>query len=277
MPGRDDSSTTRSASRIASRTSWVTNRIVVPVACQTRSSSALQHVAGDGVERRERLVHEQHPRPALGLADRPSSRPAHGPATRAGACRPTARAAACRPARRAAPATSSSSARSRRSRRPWPASCSASSTLRRAVSHGSSAASWNMNDGRAVPTSTSPIAGRVQVRDEVEQRRLAAARRAEQADELARLRPAGRCRAGRSRRPVPWPNVLPTAAQRQRGRTGCGGVGAFDGRGHRGHPCALSSPAASTVGWPAAVSTLFSGVTSTNPARFGLLLRRPRP
>ena len=65
---------------------------------------ALQHVAGDRVQRRERLVHQQHPgrpRPRR----RPSSRPAHGPATRAGACRPTARAAACRPARRGAPAT----------------------------------------------------------------------------------------------------------------------------------------------------------------------------
>ena len=117
-------------SRTASRTSWVTNRIVRAGGLPDPQQLALQHVAGDRVERRERLVHQQHAGTALGSLPR-SWPPARGPARRAGACRRTARAGACRPARRAGPATAARPRARRRSRRPRPASCSGSSTLRR--------------------------------------------------------------------------------------------------------------------------------------------------
>ena len=71
--------------------------------------------------------------------------------------------------------------------RPTPRSRSASSTFWPAVSHGNSAGSWNIRAGPLAGTSMVPAVGSVETGDQVEQRRLAAARGAEQADELARL------------------------------------------------------------------------------------------
>ena len=86
-PGRDDSSTTRSPSRTASRTLCVTNSDRQVLRLPDPDELLVQHVAGDGVERGERLVHEQD----AGCPGR-----ARGPWRRAGACRRTARGRACR-------------------------------------------------------------------------------------------------------------------------------------------------------------------------------------
>ena len=59
-PGRLESSTTRWPRRAASRTLWVTNTIVRPVAAPHALELLVQQVARDGVERGERLVHEEH-------------------------------------------------------------------------------------------------------------------------------------------------------------------------------------------------------------------------
>ena len=59
-PGRLESSTTRSPRRTASRTLWVTNSTVRPVLAPEPLELVVQQVAGHGVERAERLVHEQH-------------------------------------------------------------------------------------------------------------------------------------------------------------------------------------------------------------------------
>ena len=144
-----------------------------------------------------------------------------------------------------------------------------------AVSHGSSADSWNMNDGRAVRRSTSPVGRLLQPGDEVEQRRLAAARGAQQADELAGRE---RCRS-MSRSAVTALGAgaegLADPAQLSAGGASCTGR-CFTVAVIVGHPCALSRPAASTAGLPACVSTLFSAVTSMNPLRLVSLLRDPR-
>ncbi len=116
---------------------------------------ALQHVAGDRVERGERLVHEQDAR-LLG-AGRRGQRPGQRHAL-PHAARQLVRALGALPVE-ADQRQQRLGARSRRSRRPTPDSCSGSSTLRPAVSHGSSADSWNMNDGRAVRRSISPDVG----------------------------------------------------------------------------------------------------------------------
>ena len=110
----------------------------------------MQHVAGDRVERRERLVHEQH---VAVLRERPGQRDAL-----AHAAGQLVRRLPPEPSRR----TSSSRrwASSRRSppcRRPRRRS--ASSTFCAAVSHGNSAGSWNISAGRLPATCTSPWVG----------------------------------------------------------------------------------------------------------------------
>ena len=119
------------------------------------------------------------------------------------------------------------------------------------------------------------VAGRrlVQPGDQVEQRRLAAARRAEQADELAGLDvqvdAAQRGRPPRRRGRTSWRRRAASSG----GASGCGLPRASDGRGHlsvtpeprrvrRRPPSACRRP----------VSTSLSGVRSTMPVRFGLLL-----
>ena len=171
-PGRLESSTTRSPSRTASRTLCVTKMTVSAVSRQSRSSSSCRSVAGHGVERAERLVHEQD----VGVLGK-----------RAGERDPLAHAArelvgplARRSRSRCTISSSSLGASSRSRLRARRASFRASSTLPRAVSHGNSAASWNMSVVRVRATvDACPTVGCVEPGDEVEQRALAATRRAE--------------------------------------------------------------------------------------------------
>ncbi len=198
---------------------------------------ALQHVAGDRVERRERLVHQQHAGTVLGLAAGGRGRERAGQRDALAHAAGELVRALVALARRAGPATSSSSARCRRSRRPRPASCSGSSTLRRAVSHGSSAASWNMNDGRAVPSDTSPAVGSSSPATRLSSVDLpqpdAPSRQTNSPGSTCRSMPRSAVTAS-----APCPNVLPTPRSVSAGRTRpAAGVGAFDGRGHLvGHP-----------------------------------------
>ena len=59
-PGRGDSTMTRSATRIASGMLWVTMTIVVAGRSQRREQLEVEALAGQRVERAERLVEEQH-------------------------------------------------------------------------------------------------------------------------------------------------------------------------------------------------------------------------
>ena len=59
-PGRLESSTTRSPSRTASRTLWVTKSTVSVVRDQIALELVVEHVARHRVERAEGLVHQQH-------------------------------------------------------------------------------------------------------------------------------------------------------------------------------------------------------------------------
>ena len=94
----------------------------------------VQPVARDLVERAERLVHQQQPRPP---------RPARGRSPRAGACRRTARADRPSPSRQARPAPAIRAARGApRQSLPPPTSSGSVDVLQR-VRHGSRAASWN--------------------------------------------------------------------------------------------------------------------------------------
>ena len=58
-PGRLESSTTRSPSRTASRTLWVTKTTVRSVSRHRALELVVQHVSGHRVERAERLVHQE--------------------------------------------------------------------------------------------------------------------------------------------------------------------------------------------------------------------------
>ena len=81
-PGRAESTTTRSARKIASCTEWVTRRIVAGVRVGDREQLEVEPLAGQLVEGAERLVEQQH----RGLEHEASGR-----ARRAGACRRRAR------------------------------------------------------------------------------------------------------------------------------------------------------------------------------------------
>ena len=175
-PGRLDNRITRSPRRTASRTLWVTKITVEPGLAPEPLELVVQHVAGHRVERAERLVHEEH----VGLLGERTGR-----ARPAGACRRRARGGASR--------RTTSGSRGRGGRRPSGVARArgilrifrGSSTLPRAVSHGNSADSWNMSVVRFVAGVDGAAARAVEAGDEVEQRALAAAGRAEQADELA--------------------------------------------------------------------------------------------
>ena len=195
-PGRLDSSTTRSPRRTASRTLWVTKTTVSAGLAPDPLELVVQDVAGHRVERAERLVHEQHvgvlgerarERDALAHAARQLVRPLVGEAVevheRAAARR--------RRRRRSAAARRGSAAPARR--------CSPT------VSHGKSAGLLEHERARRPPTvDRRPTRRPVEAGDQVEQRALAAARGAEQADELARrdverdpVERGTRCRARR--------------------------------------------------------------------------------
>src|SRR4051794_22033215 len=120
---------------------------------------------------------------------------------------------------------------------------------------------------------------RVQPGQQVQQRRLAAAGRAQQADELAVLDPqvdpaqrGHRARAGAEGLADPGqldrglPGPLPADladVHRLRRPNGLGSL-----HRHVRHPWGLSSPAASTGASPAAVRTVLRGPTSRKPCRF---------
>ena len=178
-PGRLDSSTTRSPSRTASRTLCVTKSTVRLVLPPDALELVVQDVAGHRVERAERLVHQQD-----------VARPARAHAASATRCRMPPESSwgrlvansrevheleqfvAARPALRCG----------RHRRAAAPARCCLG-----AVSHGNSAASWNMSAVRPADVDGARRSGWSRPGDEVEQRALAAARRAEEADELAGL------------------------------------------------------------------------------------------
>ena len=103
-PGRGDRTTTRSATRIASGMLWVTITIVVAGAFPEAQQLQVEPLAGQGVERAERLVEQQD----LGLeGQRPGERhPLARPARqlgRPGGRRPPDRGRPARSARPAAP------------------------------------------------------------------------------------------------------------------------------------------------------------------------------
>ena len=199
-PGRLESSTIRSASRAASRTLCVTKSTVSLRSRQIRSSSSCS---------RSRVI--------------ASSAPNGSSMSSTGVSRASVRASATRcrmPPESSCGALAAKSARCtraqqlgrpapRRSARGTPRSFSGSSTLASTVSHGNSAGSWNIRPGRRRrPASIVPAAAPVQPGDQVEQRALAAAGRADQADELAgrdveaRRRPGPARRSPRAR--TPW-------------------------------------------------------------------------
>ena len=210
-------------SRTASRTLWVTNSTVSPAARPDRLELVVQHVARHRVERARRA------RPSA--ARRPPAR-ARARSRRAGACRRRARAAAgSREALEMHELAAARAASRRRSLRGDAAEAQRQLdvALHRSAT-GSSAGSWNISATRRPPTSIVPRVDLVQADDQVEQRALAAARGAEQADELARRdrrarrgrargrRSPGRDRPARRPRPRPRPpsRRIATVARRSR-------------------------------------------------------------
>ena len=162
-------------------------------------------------------------------------------------------------------------------RRPWPASRSGSSTLRRAVSQGSSAGSWNMNDGRAVPRTTSPVVG-----PSSPATRLSSVDLPHPEAPSRQTNSPGPTRRSMLRSAVtasgPVPKVLPTPRRSSAIADGPLAVrlGPLDDRGHTWVtpvPCRVRRRPPSAC--PTACRTALSAVTSTNPARFGSVSAAP--
>ena len=136
----------------------------------------MQEVTRHGVERAERLVHEQH----VGvLRQRPRERDAlaHSAGELVRSLLPELR--------EVDEVEQLVDTRSPRSAFGTLRSLSARSMLPRAVSHGNSADSWNISVVRPFDVPWSPYVARVEAGEDVEQRALAAPGRAEQAHELA--------------------------------------------------------------------------------------------
>ena len=199
-----DSSTTRSARRAASRTLCVTNRTVKRPVCPEPLELVVQHVAGHRVERAERLVHQQD----VGVLRE-----------RAGERDPLAHAAGqlVRPlvgeVRRGAPGRAAASARWRV--RVAPAARPRSSQRELDVARDREPREQRrlLEHQRGAPADVDGAGRRlVEAGDEVEQRALAAARRAEQAHELARRARPARSGRARGRRSPPRPNAFDTSS-----------------------------------------------------------------
>ena len=201
-PGRLLSTMTRSPSRAASRTLWVTNSTVSVRSAQIRSSSSCS---------RSRVIASSAPNGSSISSTSASWASARARATR---CRMPPDSSCGRlspkPPSRTAPAARRS--RRRRSARGTPLARSASSTLRprRQPREQRGLLEHQRRPGR--PTvSTWPDGGRVQPGHQGQQRALAAAGRADQADELAvghgqrHLVQGEHARAARSRRPCETP------------------------------------------------------------------------
>ena len=153
-PGRAgcESSTTRSPRRTASRTLWVTKSTVRSVLAPDPLELVVQQVAGHGVERAERLVHEQH----VGvLRERPGQRDplAHAAGQLVRALR--------RRTRRGAP-TSSSSCDALACARPRPTPSQPQRELDVAAGGEprEERGSWNISAALAVHRRRSPAVGR---------------------------------------------------------------------------------------------------------------------
>ena len=192
-PGRDESSTTRSARRAASRTLWVTNRTVKLPLAPEPLELVVEQVAGHGVERTERLVHEEDVG-VLGEGPGQGDPLAHAAGELVGTL--------ARRSRSGGRWRGARSTRSLRSRFGVPASLRASAMFWLTVSQGNSADSWNIRPVRPL-TSTVPAVGLVEPGHQVEQGGLAAPRGADQADELAGLTPPARPDRGRAPPPDP--------------------------------------------------------------------------
>ena len=181
-PGRLESSTTRSARRAASRTLWVTNTTVRLRSRHRPLELVVQQVAGHGVERAERLVHQQDVGVlGEGAGQRDPLAHAAGELVRAlvGEVR--------RGGRRSSSSATRSCALALRRRR---GACSGELDVagdgepreqRRLLEH---------QGGAARRRRRVPGVGLVEPGDEVEQGALAAARGADEADELAGARPS---------------------------------------------------------------------------------------
>ena len=229
---------------------------------------ALQHVAGDRVERRERLVHQQEAR--LVGAGRRGQRPRERhplPHAARQLVRPLA-ALAVEPDQR------------QQRLGPLPPLTAADAGELQGQLHVAARREPRQQRGlleherRPRRAQVDLAGGRfLQPGDEVEQRRLAAARRAEQADELAgahgELDVAQRGHGVRA-----GAEGLADLAQHHGGRRELRGP-VLHRSGHVSYPCALSRPAASTAGLPACVSTPLSAVTSMKPLRLVSLSATP--
>ena len=275
VPGRDDSSTTR----------WPAGRLAHVVGDEQHGGAggrpdpqqlALQHVAGDRVERGERLVHQQQPGPALGLADgrrggqRPGQR--HPLAHAAGQLVRPLVALPAEPHQRPAARPRGPGARGR----PCPGEPQRQLDVApRRSSQGSSAASWNMNAGRArADRARSPVLG--------------ASSPATRLSSVVLPQPDAPSRQTNS----PGCDLQVDAAQRGHGvRAAAEGLADPAQRRARARPVrlasvrstvevivvipALSSPAASTVGLPAAVQHVVQRRHVDEPGQVGLLLGDP--
>ena len=215
-PGRLDSSTTRSASRAASRTLWVTKTTLRLRSAHRRSSSAW---------RRSRVMASRAPKGSSISRMSASWAKARAIATR-WRMPPDSSWGRLSPKPSRWTVWSSWSASAARRFRGTPRSRRARAMLARTVSHGNSAASWNIRATRP-RRSMRAGRGRVEAGDQVEERALAAARGADEAEQLAGLDLEGDAVQGvHRRRPLPVHlREVADLQRRQRGRR--------DGRGHR--------------------------------------------
>ena len=165
-----------------SNTLWVTKTTVKRSSCQSSQQVVVELEAGDLVECGERLVHQQQPR--LGdqrAGDRDAHLHAAGKLARHGILE-----AGEMHARRA-----SRGSRGAALAREMPRSLSGSQTLSKTLAQGSSVGSWKtkpMSDAAAAPLprqSSRPEVGVDEAGDDAQRRRLAAAGRPEQAQEIA--------------------------------------------------------------------------------------------
>ena len=215
----------------------------------------MQQVAGHRVERAERLVHQQD----VGvLGEGPGERDplahAAGQLVRPLVAEPVE---VHRLEQRLARGPCARSLRARR------AACSARSTLPATVSHGNSADSWNISAGAALDVDGA--GGRlVEPGDQVEQGALAAARRADEADELAGPTLTSRCRSSAGTASLTAAVDLRHVAQRERPAEASGGAAATSRPARSSRAVALVSVESrpSTSGWPRSASTSLRSVRS---------------
>ncbi len=182
VPGWAEKIATRSARYAASRTLWVTNRIVLRVSCQICLQLLVQDVARLRIKRRERLVHQQDLRVHRQRAsDRHALAHASGELVHVSICEPREVYHAQEVKRAAAPLRTSHA-----------------HALQRKLDVLNDVEPWKegglLEDHATVRAGTRDVSPahpdaaarrRLEAGDEVQQRRLAATRRANETDELA--------------------------------------------------------------------------------------------